>query len=324
MRRTVWLGVGIIVLAATAACGSNSGDDGADEFRESVPQAADVATGLPGERGSGTTAKSVAGSLHALDLPKPDAPAQFYVMTRDVADLVDVATAEVLGLVWLLAHSPPTTLAADQATWGPVDGDALSPVNWRFVVKKVGPGEYNFEFDGRPKGSTNDADFKAILTGHGYDHTSQAYRSGNFTLDRSAAKALDPARNTDTGPLVITFDLRAAPATIHLTATPDAPAVAADAVVTRDADGGGSVSLTTKGDVDANNGKGILEDVLIKSRWIASGAGRGDAKISGGDLTSTYTGTQCWGTSFTATYATDTADNVTVGDASSCVVGPQL
>src|SRR5262249_60297435 len=94
--------------------------------------------------------------------------------------------------------------------------------------------------------------------------------------------------------------------------------------VTGEADGGGTVSLTTKGDVDAVNGKGILEDVVIKSRWIASGAGRGDAKISGGDLTGTLTGTQCWGASFAATYATDTADNKTVGDATSCVVGPQL
>jgi hypothetical protein len=246
-------------------------------------------------------------------------------MTRAVEEVVDGATAEILGLVWLLAHSPPTTLTADQATWGPVDGDALSPLNWRFVVHKVGPGSYDYELDGRPKAATSDADFQAILKGHGYDHTSAQYQTGTFTLDRDVAKALDPARNKDTGPLVVTYDLHALPASIHAVVTPQAPDPSADALVTREADGGGTVTLQTQSDIDASNGKNIKEDVEIKSRWAANGAGRGDAKVSGGDLGAAVTATQCWGTTFALVYASDSLNaSSAVGTASDCAFGPQL
>ena len=53
----------------------------------------------------------------------------------------------------------------------------------------------------------------------------------------------------------------------------------------RSADGSGNFQFTANGDIQ--NGARlpvVLEDLVIRSRWNATGAGRSDIKVSGGDL----------------------------------------
>ena len=71
-------------------------------------------------------------------------------------------------------------------------------------------------------------------------------------------------------------------------------------------------------DVQANvGGTALLENVTIRSRWLATGAGRGDARITGGDLgTQQAIASECWNTLFRrSSYYTDNVNfHPTEGD----------
>ncbi len=63
------------------------------------------------------------------------------------------------------------------------------------------------------------------------------------------------------------------------------------------------------------------EVLIVRSRWLATGAGRGDAYAIGGDL-GEFVGTSsdCWGTDFKTSYYTDnyTDSGLTEGDVATC------
>ena len=207
-----WMGM----LALGVAVGANAcvvKADDSERFRDPIPQSSDVGLGVPGST-SGAPSKAQAKGLHLSNLPGGASYAEYYQVTRDITDSVDYGTAWVIGLVWTIVHSPATTLEPHKAVWGPGAGDALSPVVWRFTVNEVGDHEYDYALAGRAKGSTSEADFKTVLTGHGYGKSRAEHRQGVFSLDFDASAALDPARNHDSGNLKVTFDLRQYPATL--------------------------------------------------------------------------------------------------------------
>ena len=62
------------------------------------------------------------------------------------------------------------------------------------------------------------------------------------------------------------------------------------------------------------------ESALIRSRWLATGAGRSDAMLSGGDLADVeVSASECWDETFRRVYYSDSAEwQPTEGDASEC------
>jgi len=53
-------------------------------------------------------------------------------------------------------------------------------------------------------------------------------------------------------------------------------------------------------------GTAQLESLTLRSRWLATGAGRADARASGGDLGALQiTSSECWNTTFQRVYYTD-------------------
>ncbi len=50
-------------------------------------------------------------------------------------------------------------MADDTATWGPYS-DALDPVTWRFRITRVADAQYDYVLEGRPKTSTDEADYE--------------------------------------------------------------------------------------------------------------------------------------------------------------------
>jgi hypothetical protein len=293
--------------------------DEAERFRDPIPQSGDVATGIPGTSGAGAKAQS----LHLMDLPGSGASyAKYYQMTRDMADGVDEGTGWVLALVWAIVHSPATQVGLHTAVWGPGNGDALSPVVWRFTVNEIGDREYDYKLEGRPKGSTNEADFKAVLTGHGFGKTRPEHRQGDFTLDFDASHALDPARSKDTGTVKVAYDLRQFPATINADLTSSDKASYGSVDVTHQADSSGAVDVKMHADIDPSKTT-KLEDVVIHSRWDATGAGRADVQISGGDLPATtpeVQASECWNAGFARVYYTDSANiEQPAGNETACV-----
>jgi hypothetical protein len=67
---------------------------------------------------------------------------------------------------------------------------------------------------------------------------------------------------------------------------------------------GGGFQFSVK--KDAIQTTSALETLTVRSRWLQTGAGRSDAKFSGGDLGATEaTGNECWDANFHSVYQTN-------------------
>ncbi len=286
-----------------------NGDDG-ERFREPIPEASQVSLALPGK-----AAASPAPGTLALTGDR----AKFYEFTRAMADGVDGVTGAILGSIWIVVHTRPTTIGNHEASWGPGSDNALSPVVWRLKVTEVSDGVFDYQLDGRPKGSTAEAEYLAVLKGRGYGRSHAEHRNGYFSVDHDAARKLDPARAHDQGTTKITHQLRAWPAKIAVEIRP-APAVNwADIIVTHHNDGSGAVDVSALTDIEESNKDGKLEDVVMHNRWAKDGAGRADVQISGGTVPMLVKATECWSSHFERSYYTDNAGLApTSGDPASC------
>jgi hypothetical protein len=327
-KNRLWIIALALGLGTLSGCTLDKKDDGADAFREAVPQSESIALRGPDSKGSSST-QSAAPSLRTLATGGKSPYAKWYGFTREMRDGVNAVTAGVLGSVWVIVSTVPTSVATDEATWGPYT-DALDPVSYRFRVSRVTEDEYDYVLEGRPKASTSERDFVAVLSGHGYGKPHAKHGQGKFTIDLDAAKALDPQKHADdSGTLVIDHDLPrdfsehlgALPRTIVAAVTPEGEAhftVESKAEL----DGTGSIHVDAHADIDDSKAT-KLEDVVIQSRWAASGAGRADIDIAGGDLPASIPmvdAVECWGTDFKQSYYMDSEGfEPTVGDPSACV-----
>jgi hypothetical protein len=324
-----WLAVGALALGFVSGCTLQKKDD-SDEFRDAVPQSEAIALSGPDTQSGGTATASAGPSVRTLAAgPATPSYAKWYGFTRAMRDGVNKITAGVLGGVWLVIHSEPSAVTADSATWGPWN-DELNPATYRFRVTRVATDEYDYVLEGRPKSSSADSDYKAVLTGHGYGKPSEKHGQGTFQIDLDEAKALDPFDNQDNSGTVsvdhnlphdFSDNLAALPRTITAAVTPQGEA---HYTVTSQANLDHTGSIHVDAHVDIDDSKLTkLEDVVINSRWKASGAGRADIAIAGGDLpTSTpkVDAVECWGTDFAQSFYTDSVSFApTAGDSNACV-----
>ena len=312
-------------LIALSGCTLEKKDDGG-EFRDAVPQSQSVA--LSGPDGNGATDTASAGpSRRTLGTGTSTPYAKWYGFTRDMRDGVNSVTAAVLGSVWLVVQSTPSKVDTDSATWGPWD-DELAPASYRVRVTRVATDEYDYVLEGHSKTSTSDSDYRAVLSGHGYGKPHEKHGQGTFTIDLDLAKALDPYKHpNDSGQVTVTHEfsenLAALPRSITAAVTPVGEAhytVQSHAEVDRT----GTIHVAAHVDIDDSK-MTALEDVVIDSRWAASGAGRADIIIAGGDLPASITmvdAVECWGTDFMQSYYEDSANLApTAGNESACVYG---
>src|SRR5260221_9640094 len=96
---------GLVALSSANGCALKHEDE-ATRFRGAIPQSSDVALSVP-RSATGTSGTTTTKSLHTKG-GDAEGTAKFYRFTRDMADGVDVGTAEILGLVWVIVHLPPT------------------------------------------------------------------------------------------------------------------------------------------------------------------------------------------------------------------------
>jgi hypothetical protein len=309
---------------ALGACTLQKRDD-VSEYREAIPQ--EVAVDGP-ESAQGESHSTAGGRGLLADAPATADWAEWYAWTRGVRDGVNAVTAVVLGSVHYIVHTEPTEVTDDSATWGPYT-DALEPATWRFRATRVAEHEYDYVLEGRPKTSTDEADYRPVLVGKGYSKRDDRHGDGAFTIDLDVARELDPLKHQDdSGTVKITHDLPpdigdrlgALPRTI----TADIrPAGEQWVTVTSQANEDATGSLDTNAFVDIDDSKLTApEDVHIISRWRADGAGRADITIAGGDLPATMElvqAVECWGNDFTRVYYDDSVDFApTEGDATAC------
>jgi hypothetical protein len=326
-----WLsgfGFATLSLGVLSGCTLEKKDD-AGEFRDAVPQSQAIALSGPDANGSSTTA--AAGPSRRTLGTGPSTPyAKWYGFTREMRDGVNAITGAVLGSVWLVVQTTPTSVSADSATWGPWDDDQLSPARYRIRVTRVATDEYEYVFEGHSKTSTVDTGYRAVLTGHGYGKPHAKHGQGTFTIDLDVAKALDPYKHqNDSGKVTVSHTLPhafsenfgALPRTITAAVEPAGePHYTVESVA--NVDHTGTIHVDAHVDIDDSK-LTKLEDVVIDSRWAASGAGRADIDIAGGDLPVSIPmvdAVECWGTDFMQSYYKDSeAFEPTQGDVNACV-----
>ena len=249
--------------------------------------------------------------------------ADFYVLTRGVTRSLNAGAAWVLIVVHTIVQFPPTTVEDNVYTWGPWDGSALDPARYQLVVTANDDGTYDWSLDGQNKQSTGP--YITVISGHAVpdaDPGEAPHRgSGDFFIDFDAGEEVNPIDNTpDTGNVQVTYDLAARVVTMHAEGVDDLNNPASfDYFYDENDDGSGDFQFA----IDANfedSETAANESALIRSRWLPTGAGRSDAKLSGGDLGSVeVTASECWDQTFRRVFYSDSQEwQPTEGNAADC------
>lgn len=296
-----------LVFGSFAAGCAVKPDDSGERFREAIPTQDQVALRVPGTEstgggGVGKTNLRITTDPGSGALSGAESTARYYRFTRDMTNAVDFGTAVILGSVWAIVHTPPTSIDDKTAVWGPGAASALEPAVWKFTVKEVGTAEYDYVLEGQLKAG---GAWLTVMQGHGFGKTSPQRDTGWFQWDNDNYRELDPARAKDEGTTKVTYDLTKLPATIAVELRPSAAKGWADVVVTHADAGAGSVEITGLGDIDDSKAT-QLEDIHLLSRWTSKGSGRADIELKSGDLPFTVTARECWSESFARVYYEDT------------------
>ena len=243
--------------------------------------------------------------------------ATYYLTTRAATLTFNGGAAWVLTLLHAIVQYPVTSVSGTTSTWGPWS-NALDPAEYRLDVTANGDGTYAYSLSGRNKVQSG-SQFQMIITGDADPTAGALAGNGHFTLDLNASHSVDPIDNpTDKGVIDATYDLATKQLSLHIDTTDDnGAAEVADYAYAEGADGSGDMTFNVFGNA---GGTAANEQMTVRSRWTAAGAGRGDARIAGGDLgTVQAIASECWGTDFRRTYYTDNASfQPTEGDAASC------
>lgn len=317
MRKS-WV-AGLISMCAPLVVACVAEPDDASKYREPLPAQGSVALALPRSGGSSTGTRTR--DIGSTGSPSVTSSAEYYAFSRTLTDAIDGNTAAILGAIWAVAQTPPTKIESNKATWGPGQGTALDPVVWRLVVTEVATGEYDYVLEGRPKASSSDTDFRAVLDGRGYGASHALHDSGSFMAHNETFRALDATRAKDRGTTKVIYDVRQFPKSIGVEVRPNDGTGEWDAKVEHLAHGAGVLSVGAHADIEDDTRKdGKLETVKLKSQWTTTGAGRADIALSGGSLPIASVGiVECWDTSFARAFYKDTVTyRPTVGVEAAC------
>ena len=300
MKSTSFLTAAACTMSLTACMIKNDPPSAVDR---AIPTSDQVAIKLPA-----STTKSL-GDLSS-----------YYVLTRDLTQNLNGGSAWVLVLIHAIVQTPPTSVAGDVYTWGP-GSQPLDPADYRLDVTANADGTFDYTLSGQSK--INPQGFKAVIQGHAVPGDNDQ-GNGDFSIDFDASREINPVDSSDAkGRVVVDYDLAARHLDMVATSV-DANGNPASFNYAYDESADGSGDMTFEVDADIG-GTSALENVTIRSRWLDTGAGRGDARISGGDLGSQQAiASECWGTNFLVSFYTDNASfQPTQGDPSSCAFADQ-
>jgi hypothetical protein len=293
MRKTL-----AVAAALLAACEAQVQTD-AESLRAALPDAQAIRLEAPAPPPASTaaTAEVVAAA--------PTFGSDYARITFWTAATVNAGVAWSLGRLSLVVSLPPTSCDALTCTWGPwTDREGLNV--WRLVARYEGAG-WAYKLDARPV-SAPLAGFAPIVAGAAYAGPQPGRGYGSFAVDFDAAASLEHGADwlqEDFGRVEVRYDARSA-TSVDATALdvrsrdPEDP-VRMDAVYAyRATASGGELQLALE-TLEASP-----RNLSLRSRWDASGAGRGDARWISAGLE--YWASECWSgaaSGFALLYDTD-------------------
>ncbi len=235
----------------------------------------------------------------------------YYVITRLATVGVNSTVGAIFNGLEDIARNPPTSVEGNTAVWGPGSGDALDPNEYKLTVTG-GEAKFDYKFEYRRK--NGGGDFVVLASGHSDKSSGKADGKGDLTIDVTAWGEAT-IRPCDRGTADITYDTTTQPQKLAIAFSDfrscdeeEDGVYSAQYYYDRMRDGSGNFQFTTVGDVQHGlRSPAVLEDLVIRSRWNATGAGRSDIKISGGDLelegAVSVSASECWDSSFGVTFA---------------------
>lgn len=231
--------------------------------------------------------------------------ANWYVATRDVTRTFNGSSAWVLVLIHSIVQFPVTSVDGDKYTWGPWS-DALDPAEYKLDVRDLGDGTYDYQLSGRSKTQAG-AQFEVVIDGTSDPRAGEAKGKGELLLDFEAGRRVNPIDAGDArGSVVVKYDLTQRHLDLAIDSIDDrGQPVQADYAYTEAADGAGDMTFNINGDA---GGTTKTEQITLRSRWQGNGAGRADARLTGGDLASSAIASECWDTQFKRVFYTDNAN----------------
>jgi hypothetical protein len=312
------------VAVASSACGL--ANDNA--LLRAVPQRGTVSMNVPASQGQ------------ALSLGETS---PFYQSTVSISTSVNGGIAGVYNVIEAITALPPTsTDNATVAVWGPSQPRGLERNSFRLTVTKVSDGVYAYVLAARPKASVDEEDFVAIVDGTAQPND-DSDGSGSLNVHWGALRSLDDSECM-IGELRSTYDAASEPRALAVTfveaqdgCRDQGPPTSAEYLYTETTAGTGTLDYAQQKDIHTRNDNKPLDETFeVHSQWNATGAGRSDVRISGGEVTpdlaallpsSGATGVdvvECWDASFALVYANTTPAelsplfNEPAGDAASC------
>ena len=241
--------------------------------------------------------------------------AEYYTHTRNITRSLNGGSAWALVLIHTIVQFPVTTASGNVYTWGPW-AEGLDPAEYKLVVTAEADGRFDYRLAGRPRNT--DGAFEAVITGTALPAPSDAEGKGQLLIDFDAAERDNPIDNDGQGQLTIAYDFPARTLTLDAATIENGRPATAHYAYKSQADGAGDMVFSLRGNVDAGAG---LETLTLRSRWQSGGAGRGDARVTGGDVGSAeITASECWDGQFKRVYFIAEAGMLggTEGDVAAC------
>lgn len=248
-------------------------------------------------------------------------PSEYYALTQQVSRDLNAGIGEVLGLVDAITQFDPTwTDESSTALWGPwLDAGTYGQL-W---IKQEEDLSYSWAIELRPEASEADA-WQPVLVGHVEAGATERESEGWFVMDLTAIEDAGAGEGKGAqGELGCQYQLRedGARATVAFgDIAEDGSLPQTGAYVYDHAEGaGGMMDLAITEDI-SDPPNGTQEVLVVRTRWDADGAGRGDAYVTGGDLGElTYTESDCWDSSLQTVYFENNFELRMEGDESLCV-----
>ena len=314
----------ILPLAALALTACN----GAGDFRSAVPQRDNVQMRVPQSGGQALTLGETA---------------SLYSESVKIATSVNGGVLWVFDVIDLIIAQPPTTLDETSAVWGPSEPRGLERLSYRFTVVKLEEQHFTYVLEARLKDA--DGDFTEIFTGEAFP-TDDNDGHGTLSYNLGSLRGLDGEDACLTGVIDVAYDATSEPRALDVVFTQVADECAGERptnahyVYAENLDKSGHMDFAFRANIHGDDENKPLEEIMsVRTRWLASGAGRSDVQVSEGevpaDLEANIPGTtatsvelvQCWDDSFALVYG-DTApdelephlNNELVGDASLCAM----
>lgn len=277
----------VLCVLVTAGCAPTALED----FRSAAPSNQGVEVAMS----SGGTKKQGLNDLKPALMPG---------VTLLTTVVVNGGVGLTLGTVASIVAQEPTVLAENHAEWGP-HTEPLWKHSFRLTMDREEKSRtVTYVLERRPKSSTAEADYEAVVTG---THLFDTLRAGHgdfvlFDLDAKTRAEVTYSRNEkkDT-------DVKVA----------FRGGVSSDYAFTQVQGGEGSFEFVVESNVVTKTAAN--ERLAVKSRWMNDGTGRADVIAEGADLDTELSFSECWNSDLNRTFYVDSLGLFpTEGEAKAC------